>query len=54
MYSVSLDYKNPDLTDGLTCMLPNGLIVICLTSNDPYIALHECTHAVFSLKDLIG
>ena len=35
-------------------LIPNGLIVIGLTNNDPYIALHECTHAVFALKEIIG
>lgn len=54
VYSVSLECKSPDLTDGLTFILPNGLIVICLTSNDPYVVLHECTHAVFALKELVG
>ena len=53
MYSVHLEYQS-NLTDGITCILPNGLIVIGLTNNDPYIALHECTHAVFALKEIIG
>ena len=53
MYSVHLEYQS-NLTDGITCILPNGLIVIGLTNNDPYIALHECTHAVFALKEKIG
>ena len=35
MYSVHLEYQS-NLTDGITCILPNGLIVIGLISDGPF------------------
>lgn len=37
-----------------TYVLPDTTIVIGITSNDPYYLLHECGHAVFGIRDIVG
>lgn len=37
-----------------TYLLPSGKVVIGIVGNDPYIILHECSHAIFAIKKQIG